>query len=275
MTCILLSGDESPAAKEEGAVAYVQNLEHHWPFVGADARDFIQNLLVKDENTRFSARQCLKHPWISKSSYSDRIRELYRLGNNVWQPRSSNSRQIIEKLNLSSLEGRPKSVSSNDGSEIDRESRQSPVVAPIESHDLLDGLQDEENDRPILKRPRQAEEPTEDALNASPVSSVEDHILPSSSPQAPLRTFNPNQVGLKEFCKKPQTTFLRTSKAAKHSQQEPSFRHVDRKRVKIMDAKDALHQGDGFDGTASGKFKSKRQIAAPKSKQPKAQLLLS
>lgn len=37
-----------------------------WDYISANAKDFIQKVLVKDPNKRLSAEQCTKHPWLTQ-----------------------------------------------------------------------------------------------------------------------------------------------------------------------------------------------------------------
>lgn len=43
-----------------------------WSNVSDDAKDFITQLLIKDQDKRPSAEQALQHPWIQKASDSQK-----------------------------------------------------------------------------------------------------------------------------------------------------------------------------------------------------------
>ncbi|GCB81636.1 hypothetical protein scyTo_0021867, partial [Scyliorhinus torazame] len=40
--------------------------------ISEDAKDFIANLLIREKSGRFSAAQCLKHPWVNNVSVKSR-----------------------------------------------------------------------------------------------------------------------------------------------------------------------------------------------------------
>ncbi|XP_029514231.1 death-associated protein kinase 2-like [Oncorhynchus nerka] len=70
ITYILLSG-MSPfqGDKDEETLRNIIALnykfdDHHFSMTSAMAKDFIQKLLVKDQNERITAEECLQHPWI-------------------------------------------------------------------------------------------------------------------------------------------------------------------------------------------------------------------
>lgn len=70
ITYILLSGlspfqgdTDAETLKNIIAMEYEFN-EHHFSTTSAMAKEFIQKLLVKDQNERMTAEECLLHPWI-------------------------------------------------------------------------------------------------------------------------------------------------------------------------------------------------------------------
>ncbi|KAF6164136.1 hypothetical protein GIB67_017720 [Kingdonia uniflora] len=44
-----------------------------WPSITSSAKDFIQKLMVKDPQTRFTAAQALSHPWVREGGDASKI----------------------------------------------------------------------------------------------------------------------------------------------------------------------------------------------------------
>jgi serine/threonine protein kinase len=42
-----------------------------WDDISDSAKDLIRNLLVKEPSKRFTAKQCLQHPWVKGASAND------------------------------------------------------------------------------------------------------------------------------------------------------------------------------------------------------------
>jgi len=75
---ILLSGyppfyaDSAPALFKKIMDVKYDFDDSVWDDISESAKDIIRNLLVKDPNKRFTAKQCLNHPWVKGSSASDK-----------------------------------------------------------------------------------------------------------------------------------------------------------------------------------------------------------
>jgi len=50
-----------------------------WTNVSSKAKDFVKSLLVKDPKERFTAAQCLEHPWLRESKGGDKSKQLRSL----------------------------------------------------------------------------------------------------------------------------------------------------------------------------------------------------
>jgi len=75
---ILLSGyppfyaDSAPALFKKIMDVKYDFDDSVWDDISEPAKDIIRNLLVKDPNKRFTAKQCLNHPWVKGSAASDK-----------------------------------------------------------------------------------------------------------------------------------------------------------------------------------------------------------
>jgi len=71
ITYVLLCGF-SPflSSNQQGLFEKIMKAEYdfpdpEWTHISDNAKDFIRHLLVKDRDDRFTAEQCLQHPWLS------------------------------------------------------------------------------------------------------------------------------------------------------------------------------------------------------------------
>jgi len=75
---ILLSGyppfyaDSAPALFKKIMDVKYDFDDSVWDDISESAKDIIRNLLVKDPNKRFTAKQCLNHPWVKGSAANDK-----------------------------------------------------------------------------------------------------------------------------------------------------------------------------------------------------------
>ena len=102
---MMLSGQ--PPFKGENDVEIYQSIkegkynfdDEKWDDISNDAKDLINNLLIKDINKRYSAKQALSHPWI-KNHRKNKIIDKQKLNEVVQNLRNYSAKLKLQQLSL-------------------------------------------------------------------------------------------------------------------------------------------------------------------------------
>ena len=73
--------------------------DEQWDEISSDAKDLIKNLLIKDINKRYSAKQALSHPWITKHR-RNKILDKNKLSEVVTNLRNYSAKLKLQQLTL-------------------------------------------------------------------------------------------------------------------------------------------------------------------------------
>ena len=73
--------------------------DEKWDEISRDAKDLIKNLLIKDINKRFSARQSLSHPWITKHRRNKNL-DLKKLNEIITNIKNYSAKFKLQQLTL-------------------------------------------------------------------------------------------------------------------------------------------------------------------------------
>jgi len=112
---IILSGD-APSDSELHVAKFIRQSmlkEPYWKRASKQAKDFVFRLVVNEGEKRFSAREALRHCWLTNEMISDHLDSVYHDVIDVWRarPQIHGKLNIIEKLDLSKLGTPPKPTS--------------------------------------------------------------------------------------------------------------------------------------------------------------------
>lgn len=106
----------------------LRNTNKAWPMVRQRPKDFVEKLLVLDDQARLTAEEALLHPWFSNQTYKNDFEDLYHRTIKDWQPRTTKS-SIVDFQDSGTIKYLPCSRAFRDST---RTFHSSKALSPVE-----------------------------------------------------------------------------------------------------------------------------------------------
>ncbi|EXJ72356.1 CAMK protein kinase [Cladophialophora psammophila CBS 110553] len=100
-----------------------------WQAVRQRPREFVENLLVLEEDARMTAEEALDHSWFSNETHKNDFEDLYQRTIRHWQPRTPKS-QVIEFQDKGSFRNMVRSLGLRDSAKRSNRKSHSPIEPP-------------------------------------------------------------------------------------------------------------------------------------------------